>query len=155
MCPSVRPSVYSITLHNYIRLSWNFVHRIVSSISRSSSKMRRIRQEMAELSKKLSFLTRPSLRGSTGIFQKKCGNFGFHPRVMCTAKSAWDRWVILECLNTKIIMRLATKPGIWETPKLLVIWGISRQFGFWMQFLCILRPFSVNISLENYAFFQN
>ncbi|CAF2119814.1 unnamed protein product [Rotaria magnacalcarata] len=21
---------------------------------------------------------------------KKCGNFGFHPRVMCTAKSAWD-----------------------------------------------------------------
>ena len=69
--PSVRPSVYSITLHNYIRLSWNFVHRIVSSISRSSSKMRRIRQEMAELSKKLSFLIRPSLRGSTGIFSKK------------------------------------------------------------------------------------
>ncbi|CAF3868862.1 unnamed protein product [Rotaria magnacalcarata] len=23
-------------------------------------------------------------------FLKKCGNFGFHPRVMCTAKSAWD-----------------------------------------------------------------
>ena len=68
---SVRPSVYSITLHNYIRFSWNFVHRIVSSISRSSSKMRRIRQEMAELSKKLSFLTRPSLRGHSGIFSKK------------------------------------------------------------------------------------
>ena len=33
--------------------------------------MRRIRREMAELSKKLSFLIRPSLRGSTGIFQKK------------------------------------------------------------------------------------
>jgi hypothetical protein len=33
--------------------------------------MRRIRQEMAELSKKLSFLTRPSLRGGTGIFFKK------------------------------------------------------------------------------------
>ncbi|CAF5006874.1 unnamed protein product [Rotaria magnacalcarata] len=23
-------------------------------------------------------------------FLNKCGNFGFHPRVMCTAKSAWD-----------------------------------------------------------------
>ena len=68
----VRPSVYTITLHNCIRLSWNFVHRIVSSISRSSSKMRRIRQEIVELSKKLPFLSRPSLRGSTGIFSKKC-----------------------------------------------------------------------------------
>ena len=67
----VRPSVYSITLHNYIRLSWNFVHIMISLISQSSSKMRRIRQEMDELSKKLSFLTIPSLRGSTGIFQKK------------------------------------------------------------------------------------
>jgi hypothetical protein len=28
---SVRPAVYTITLHNYIRLCWNFVHRIVSS----------------------------------------------------------------------------------------------------------------------------
>ena len=46
------------------------MHRIVSSISRSSSKMRRIREEMAELSKKLSFLRRPSLRGDTGIFSK-------------------------------------------------------------------------------------
>jgi hypothetical protein len=69
--PSVRPAVYTITLHNYIRLSWNFVHRTVSSISRSSSKMRRIRQEMTELSKKLSSLTRPSLRGGTGIFFQK------------------------------------------------------------------------------------
>ena len=67
----VQQSVYSITLHNYIRLSWNFVHRIVSSISRSSSKMRRIRQKMAELSKKLSSSIRPSLRGDTGIFFKK------------------------------------------------------------------------------------
>jgi hypothetical protein len=49
-----RPAVYTTTLHNYIRLSWNFVHRIISSISRSSSKMGRIRQEMTELSKKLS-----------------------------------------------------------------------------------------------------
>jgi hypothetical protein len=69
--PSVRPSVYTITLHNCIRLSWNFVHRIVLSISRSSSKMRMIRQEMTELSKKLSSLTRPSLRGGTGIFFQK------------------------------------------------------------------------------------
>jgi glucan phosphoethanolaminetransferase (alkaline phosphatase superfamily) len=69
--PSVRPSVYTITLHNYIRLSWNFVHRMVSSISPSSSKMRIIRQEMAELSTKLLLLTRPSLRGTTGIFSKK------------------------------------------------------------------------------------
>jgi hypothetical protein len=30
-----------------------------------------IRQEMAELLKKLSFFTRPSLRGSTGIFFQK------------------------------------------------------------------------------------
>ena len=67
----VRPAVYTITLHNYIRLSWNFVHRIVSSISRSSSKMRMIRQEMTELSKKLSSLARPSLMEGTGIFFQK------------------------------------------------------------------------------------
>jgi len=34
-------------------------------------KMRRIRQEMAELSKKLSLLTKPSLRGGTRIFFQK------------------------------------------------------------------------------------
>ena len=67
----VRPAVYTITLHNFIPLSWNFVYRIVSSISRSSSKMRMIHQEMAELSKKLSLLTGPSLRGGTGIFFQK------------------------------------------------------------------------------------
>ncbi len=33
--------------------------------------MRMIRQEMADLLKKLSILTRPSLRGSTGIFFQK------------------------------------------------------------------------------------
>ena len=33
--------------------------------------MRMIRREMAELLKKLSLLTRPSLRGSTGIFFQK------------------------------------------------------------------------------------
>ena len=64
----VRPAVYAITLHNYIRLNWNFLHRIVSSVSRSSSKMRRIRQEMAELSKKLSLLTRHSWAGVQGCF---------------------------------------------------------------------------------------
>jgi hypothetical protein len=68
---AVRPSVYTITLHNYIRLGWNFVHRTVSSTSRSSSKMRMIRREMAELSKKLSLFTRPSLRRGTGIFFQK------------------------------------------------------------------------------------
>ena len=70
---SVRPVIYTIPLHNCNQLSWNFVHRIVSSISRSSSKMRMIRQEMAELLKKLSLLTRPSLRGGEvqGFFQKK------------------------------------------------------------------------------------
>ena len=67
----VRPAVYTITLHNYIRLRWNFVHRTISSISRSSSKMRMIRQEMAGLSKKLSLFTRPSLRGTGFFFQKK------------------------------------------------------------------------------------
>jgi hypothetical protein len=67
-----RPAVNPITLHNHIQLSWNFVHRIVSSISRSSSKMRMIRQKMTELSKKLSSLTRPSLRGGVqGFCQKK------------------------------------------------------------------------------------
>ena len=64
----VRPSVYPITLHKYIRLSWNFVQRIISSTSRSSSKMRRVRREIVELSKKLSFFIRPSLEGSTGMF---------------------------------------------------------------------------------------
>jgi hypothetical protein len=53
---AVRPAVNTITLQNYIRLSSNFVHRILSSISRSNSKMRRIRQGMTELSKKLSFI---------------------------------------------------------------------------------------------------
>ena len=38
-------------------------------MSESSSKMRSIRQEMAELSKKLSFLTRPSLRGGGGGYR--------------------------------------------------------------------------------------
>ena len=33
--------------------------------------MKRIRQEMTELLKKLSLLARPSLRGSTGIFFQK------------------------------------------------------------------------------------
>jgi hypothetical protein len=68
---SGRPAVYTITLHNYIRLRWKLVDRIVSAISRSSSKMRMIRQELAELLKKLSLLTRSSLRRSTGIFFKK------------------------------------------------------------------------------------
>ena len=69
---SVRPSVYTITRHSHIRLCWNFVHRMVSAISRSSSKMRMIREEMDELSKKLSLLTEPSLRGGgTGFFQKQ------------------------------------------------------------------------------------
>ena len=66
----VRPAVHTITLHNYIRLNWNFLHRIVSSISRSSSKVRRVRQEMAELSKKLSLLTRHSWAGVQGFFKK-------------------------------------------------------------------------------------
>ena len=38
-------------------------------------------------------------------FKNKCGNFGFYPKVMCTTKSVWDRWFILECLDTKTIMR--------------------------------------------------
>ena len=36
--------------------------------------------------------------------ENKCGNFGFYPKVMCTAKSVRDRWVILECLDIKIIV---------------------------------------------------
>jgi hypothetical protein len=71
VCSSGWPSVYTITLHNYIRLSWNFVHIIVSSISRSSSKMRMIGWEMAELSKKLLSLAKPSLKEDTRFFQKK------------------------------------------------------------------------------------
>ena len=69
---SVRPAVNTITFESLIQLSWNFVHRMISSISQSSSKMRRVRQEMAELSKKLSLLTGPSLRGGyRDFFQKK------------------------------------------------------------------------------------
>ena len=68
---SIRPAVNTITFDRLIQLSWNFVHGMISSISRSSPKMRTIRQEMAELSKKLSLLTRLPLRGSTGIFFKK------------------------------------------------------------------------------------
>ena len=37
--------------------------------------MRKIRQDMAELSKKLSLLTRLSLRGIQGFFQKKKRSF--------------------------------------------------------------------------------
>jgi hypothetical protein len=64
----VRPSIYTITLHNFIRVCWNFVHRIVSSISRSSSKIRMVRQEMAELSQKMSLHCWPLLRGVQGNF---------------------------------------------------------------------------------------
>jgi len=66
--PAVRPSVYTITLHNHIRLSWNFVHRFLWSISRSSSKMKRIRHEMTALSKKLSSIPEG---GVQGFFSKK------------------------------------------------------------------------------------
>ena len=69
---SSRPAVNTITFESLIQLSWNVLHGMISWISRTSSKMRRICQEMVELSKKLSFLTRPSLRRGTGIcFSKK------------------------------------------------------------------------------------
>ena len=66
----VRPAVYTITFDKRVVSWWNFLHSLVLSISRSSSKMRMIGQEMPELSKKLSWLIEPSLRGSTGIFSK-------------------------------------------------------------------------------------
>ena len=46
--------VYAITLDRIVRLRWNFAHKIVLSISCLRSKMSMIRQEMAELSQKLS-----------------------------------------------------------------------------------------------------
>ena len=40
---SVRPSVYTIIFESLIRSSWNFYHSFISKISRSSSKMSKIR----------------------------------------------------------------------------------------------------------------
>jgi len=67
----VRPAVYTITLQGDIRLWWNFAHRIVSSTSRSSSKMRLIPQEIAELSQKLS-LFQHTMTQKRANFIRKC-----------------------------------------------------------------------------------
>ncbi len=53
VCPAGRPSVYTITLQRLIRLSRNFVHRTVSLISRSSSKMRTIGLHLPGLQQKM------------------------------------------------------------------------------------------------------
>jgi hypothetical protein len=45
----VRPSVYPITFQKCERLTGIFLHSFVSSISRSSSKMRTNGEEMAEI----------------------------------------------------------------------------------------------------------
>jgi len=45
----IRPSVHTITLQRLILLWWNFVHRTVLLISRSSSKMRMIGEDLPEL----------------------------------------------------------------------------------------------------------
>jgi hypothetical protein len=49
----VRPSVYTVIRQRIIRLWWNFVHRTVSLISRSSSKMRTIGPHLPELYQKM------------------------------------------------------------------------------------------------------
>jgi hypothetical protein len=52
--PSVRPAVYTITPERLILSSWNFLHTFISSISRSSSKMRIIRLGFTELHQEIS-----------------------------------------------------------------------------------------------------
>ena len=54
--PAVRPSVYTITLENMNRFWWNFLHRLISWISRSSSKMSMIGSAVFELYQKQNFL---------------------------------------------------------------------------------------------------
>jgi hypothetical protein len=49
----VRPAVYTITLQGLIRLWWNFEHRTVLTISRSSSQMRTIGPYLPELYQKM------------------------------------------------------------------------------------------------------
>jgi hypothetical protein len=51
---SVRPAVYTITPERLILSSWNFLHNFISSISRSSSKMRIIRLGFTELHQEIS-----------------------------------------------------------------------------------------------------
>jgi hypothetical protein len=48
-----RPSVCTIIFERNVRLWWNFLHSLVSSISRSSSKMRSIGPQFLELSQKM------------------------------------------------------------------------------------------------------
>ena len=140
----VRPAVNTITLHNYIRLSWNFVYRIVSSISRSSSKMRRIRQEMAELSKKLSLLTRPSLRGDTGIFfQKKNFSQNYLKHIwidsVFKADSEYDisfepnrSFLTKHCLKkvSKCTLNCIQKPNWLDMSQMTSDFGVSQMAGF-------------------------
>ncbi len=47
------PAVYTITLQRLIRLWWNFLHRTVLTISRSSSEMRTIGPHLPELYQKM------------------------------------------------------------------------------------------------------
>jgi hypothetical protein len=69
VCPAVRLSDNSSQLYS-IELKFCAQNCLIN-VSREKKKMRKIRQEMAELSKKLSLLTRPSLRGGTGFFFQK------------------------------------------------------------------------------------
>ena len=137
------PAVYTITLHNYIRVGWNFVHRIVSSISRSSSKMRMIREEMAELSKKLSLLTRPSLRRGTGFyFQKKyfSQNYSKHIWIdsVFNADSEYDisfepnrSFLTKHCLKSlKMHKNCMEKPNCLDMSQITSGFGVSQMPDF-------------------------
>jgi hypothetical protein len=68
---SGRPSVYTITLHNYIRLSWNFVHRIVSSISREREEDEKDLSRNGWVIEKIVIIDPTIPEGGTGIFFQK------------------------------------------------------------------------------------
>lgn len=54
---AVHPAVYTITFKRIVRLSPIFLHSIIPWISRSSSKIRRIRQGFTELHQEISLFS--------------------------------------------------------------------------------------------------
>ena len=68
---------------------------------------------------------------------------------MCTSKSiAYEDPRVpplysyrVRVFTIRLPFLLATIPDIRKITKPLVVCDISRQFGFWTPFLCVLRPF--------------
>ena len=94
-------------------------------------------------------LTQRSIRTNYILFQNNAETSAWNPSVMCTSKSiAYEDHRVpplysyrVRVFTIRLSFLLATKPDIWEISKPLVMWDISRQFGFWLSFLCILRLF--------------